>query len=233
MEDEIRALLLKYGIVEVHDTLKRVCQQMYLELGQLYGPTTNIDTAMKVCSLEEKLYIPTPSMRSIMEDMPEEMLEHTEVKPECMPYLDLNNENEKDEETDPVKEVLLPKRVIKKKKAAQEEIQVVPLNELVSTAPAEDQWASEQTRMKAAHRKTIQDKLDELTAKGVDPNTLLTKENLQSWIGEGKTYNSIARDIGLHESIVSKAAKEFGIETKTDRSKIMKWVAKGRRGGKS
>ena len=219
MEDEIRTLLLKYGIVEVHETLKSICQRMYAELGQIYGPSTGIENVVKVCAVgspEPELYPPTPFVESIFAEEP--------------PQLDLNSE---EEEEDTVKEVVLPKRVIKKKKVEQQqEVSIVPLNELVSVVPTEEPWTSEQTRMKAAHRKAIQDKLDELTAKGVDPNTLLTKENLQTWIGEGKTYNSIARDIGLHESVVSKAAKEFGIETKTDRSKIMKWVTKGRRGGK-
>jgi hypothetical protein len=221
MEDDIRALLLKYGIAEVHEALKNVCQRMYCELGQIYGPSTGIENVVKVCAIgspEPGIYLPTPSMQSILAGK----------EP---PQLDLNSE---EEEEDTVKEVVLPKRIIKKKKVEQQqEVSIVPLNELVSVVPTEEPWTSEQTRMKAAHRKAIQDKLDELTAKGVDPNTFLTKENLQTWIGEGKTYNSIARDIGLHESVVSKAAKEFGIETKTDRSKIMKWVTKGRRGGKS
>lgn len=214
MEDDIRALLLKYGIVEVHEALKRVCERMYCELGQIYGPTTTIDSVVKICAMdspEPGLYLPTPSMQSILAGK----------EP---PQLDLNSEEE-----DTVKEVVLPKRVIKKKKVEQEqEVTVVPLNELITPEPPEDSWEADQKRIKDKHRKTIQDKFDELSAKGVDPNALLTKENLEGWLKEGKSYNSIARDVGLHESIVSKAAKDFGLESKVNRGELMRWVTRGK-----
>jgi hypothetical protein len=38
--------------------------------------------------------------------------------------------------------------------------------------------------------------------------------------------------VGLHESVVSRVAKEFGLESKTNRADLMKWVKKGKRGGK-
>ena len=213
MEDDIRALLLKYGIVEVHEALKRVCERMYWELGQIYGPTTNIDSVVKVCAV-------IPESNSIEEapSPPPEFDEEPITEPEA--------EEESEEET--VKEVVLPKRVIKKKKAEQEQVVVVPLNELVKSVEDDDTWTTEQKRIKDKHRKTIQDKFDELSAKGVDPNALLTKENLEGWLKEGKSYNCIARDVGLHESVVSKTAKEFGLESKVNRGELMRWVTRGR-----
>jgi outer membrane biosynthesis protein TonB len=213
MEDDIRALLLKYGIVEVHESLKRVCERMYWELGQIYGPTTNIDSVVKVCAV-------IPESNSIEEapSPPPEFDEEPITEPEA--------EEESEEET--VKEVVLPKRVIKKKKTEQEQVVVVPLNELVKSVEDDDTWTTEQKRIKDKHRKTIQDKFDELSAKGVDPNALLTKENLEGWLKEGKSYNCIARDVGLHESVVSKTAKEFGLESKVNRGELMRWVTRGR-----
>jgi hypothetical protein len=210
MEDEIRALLLKYGVVEVHEALKRVCERMYWELSQIYGPSTGIDSVVRVCSI-----IPETPLVSAIEEPPSPLPESEE-----------ESESEAEEET--VKEVVLPKRVIKKKKAEQEEIVVVPLNELVTAEPSEDSWESDQKRIKDKHRKAIQDKFDELSAKGMDPNALLTKENLQIWLKEGKSYNTIARDVGLHESIVSKTAKEFGLESKVNRGELMRWVTRGK-----
>jgi hypothetical protein len=213
MEDDIRALLLKYGVVEVHEALKNVCQRMYWELGQIYGPSTNIDSALRVCSI-----IPETPLLSAIEEEPPSPPPESDDEP--------ITESEAEEET--VKEVVLPKRIIKKKKAEQEEVIVVPLNELVAAEPNEDSWESDQKRIKDKHRKAIQDKFDELSAKGTDPTTLLTKENLQGWLKEGKTYNSIARDVGLHESVVSKAAKEFGLESKVNRGELMRWVTRGK-----
>lgn len=213
MEDEIRALLLKYGIVEVHEALKSVCQRMYCELGQIYGPSTNIDSAIRVCSI-----IPETPLISSIEQEP----------PTPLPESESESESEAETEEDTVKEVVLPKRIIKKKKAEQEEVNVVPLNELVTAEPTEDSWEADQKRIKDKHRKAIQDRFDELSAKGTDPTTLLTRENLQGWLKEGKSYNSIARDVGLHESIVSKAAKEFGLESKVNRGELMRWVTRGK-----
>ena len=217
MEDDIRALLLKYGIVEVHEALKRVCERMYWELGQIYGPATTIDSVVKVCAV-------IPESNSIEEapspppEFDEEPITESEAEEKSVP--------ESEEET--VKEVVLPKRVIKKKKTEQEQVVVVPLNELVKSVEDEDTWGADQKRIKDKHRKTIQDKFDELTAKGMDPNALLTRENLQRWLSDGKTYNTIARDVGLHESIVSKTAKEFGLESKVNRGELMRWVTRGK-----
>jgi hypothetical protein len=93
-------------------------------------------------------------------------------------------------------------------------------------------WSDKQQDIKDRHRKAIQDKFEELTGKGVDPNALLTKESLEVWLKDGKSYNTIAREVGLHESAVSRVAKEFGLESKTNRADLMKWVKKGKRGGK-
>jgi hypothetical protein len=144
---------------------------------------------------------------------------------------------QQDEESadESAKEIVLPKRVIKKKKAAQDESQPVPLNELVKVTKeptADSLWADKQQDIKDRHRKAIQDKFEELTAQGVDPNTLLTKESLKRWLDDGKSYNTIAREVGLHESVVSRVAKEFGLESKTNRADLMKWVKRGKRGGR-
>lgn len=217
METDIRGLLLKYGPLEVHAAVDRVCRQLYEDLGRLYGPAT-MDSAF----ILSELYEPTPPCSPVKEE-PKPTMEPPPI-PESVVLAEPIE--------DSVKEIVLPKRVIKKKKVNEQEPPVVvPLNELVKTTPMED---DEQKRIKANQRKAVTAKFDELTAKHVDPNTLLTKENLESWLKEGKTYSQIARDhVGLHESIVSKAAKEFGLESKVDRGKVMKWVMKGRRGGKA
>jgi len=227
MDDDIRLLLFKYGIAKVHESLPRICRQMYLELSAIYGPPTTIDTVAIVESppYEDNFIIipPTPSMRSVYEDEAEPP---SPIELEEPPF-------QQDEES--AKEIVLPKRVIKKKKAVQDESQPVPLNELVKVTKeptADSLWVDKQQDIKDRHRKAIQAKFEELTAQDVDPNTLLTKESLKSWLDDGKGYNQIAREVGLHEAAVSKAAKEFGLESKTNRADLMKWVKKGKRGGR-
>lgn len=228
MDDDIRLLLFKYGIAKVHEALPRICRQMYLELEAIYGPPTTIDTVVNVEHPEEHvLFFPsTPSVHSMFEEDEAPFPIELEEPP-------FQQDEESAEES--AKEIVLPKRVIKKKKAVQDESQPVPLNELVKVTkePTTDSlWADKQQDIKDRHRKAIQDKFEELSGKGVDPNMLLTKESLKTWLDDGKSYNTIAREVGLHESVVSKAAKEFGLESKTNRADLMKWVKRGKRGGK-
>jgi len=58
-------------------------------------------------------------------------------------------------------------------------------------------------------------KSKELVSKGVDPETLLTKENLKKWIDiDCLTYAQIARDhVGLSALQVSNIAKGFGFKS--------------------
>lgn len=67
--------------------------------------------------------------------------------------------------------------------------------------------------MKKWQKEMEDKKRKEQEAKGVDPKSLLTKENLQKWYGEeGRTFSYIAREyIGCKDTEVSNAVKTFGI----------------------
>jgi hypothetical protein len=63
----------------------------------------------------------------------------------------------------------------------------------------------------------------ELDAEGINPASLLTKENLQRWIvDEKKTYAAVAREyVGLPDSMVASSAKSFGIQSDTTKKRAM------------
>ena len=63
----------------------------------------------------------------------------------------------------------------------------------------------------------------ELDAQGINPASLLTKENLQKWIvEEKKTFAAVARDyVGLPDSMVSSAAKSYGIHSETSKRRAI------------
>jgi len=63
-----------------------------------------------------------------------------------------------------------------------------------------------------------------LDAQGVNPASLLTKENLQRWIiDEKKTYAAVARDyIGLPDSMIASSAKSFGIQSDASKKRLLK-----------
>ena len=63
----------------------------------------------------------------------------------------------------------------------------------------------------------------ELDGLGINPASLLTKENLQKWIvEEKKTFAAVARDhVGLPDSMVSSAAKSYGIQSETSKRRAI------------
>jgi hypothetical protein len=63
----------------------------------------------------------------------------------------------------------------------------------------------------------------ELDALGINPASLLTKENLQKWIvEEKKTFAAVARDyVGLPDSMISSAAKSYGIQSETSKRRAI------------
>ncbi len=61
---------------------------------------------------------------------------------------------------------------------------------------------------------TVKKKHDELVSQGIKPSSLLTKENLARWLGEGKSYQRIAREhVGLNETIISHTASRYGLSS--------------------
>ena len=80
---------------------------------------------------------------------------------------------------------------------------------------------------KAKHREEVAKKNKELVEKGIKPESLLTKENLTKWLGEGKSYMRIAReDAGLPENQISAMAKQFGLQSDMKKYIVMKKGAK-------
>lgn len=73
----------------------------------------------------------------------------------------------------------------------------------------------------AAKRKEYQDK-------GVDPVSLLTKENLSNWLKQGLTYWQIAEATGCKDSEVSGKAKAFGLQSQMSKYIIAKRSAKSK-----
>ena len=68
--------------------------------------------------------------------------------------------------------------------------------------------------VKDNQKEAVAKKRKELEEKGITAKSLLTKENLQKWIGEGCTYSKIARDYtGCSDAEIAAAAKEYGLQS--------------------
>ena len=76
---------------------------------------------------------------------------------------------------------------------------------------------------KAKHREEVLKKHKELTEKGIKPESLLTKENLTKWLGEGMSYMRIARECtGVAENEIAAVAKTFGLQSDIKKYIVMK-----------
>ena len=78
------------------------------------------------------------------------------------------------------------------------------------------------TITKDDHKALVLKKKLELETKGVLPRSFMTKENLEKWINEGKSYMWIARETGVNDTEVSDYAKTHGLQSKMQRFMIMK-----------
>ena len=101
------------------------------------------------------------------------------------------------------------------------EVEPIPTPEVIAPAPAENTMEQEKKfrspiEMKEFQRQAVEKKHSELQAKGITPESILTKENLTKWIlEEGNSYAWVAREkAGCPETTVSAIAKNYGIISK-------------------
>ena len=71
---------------------------------------------------------------------------------------------------------------------------------------------------KQKHKEEVLKKRKELEEKGIKPESLLTKENLQKWLEDGLSYMRIAREkVGIPENEISTIAKTLGLQSNVKR----------------
>ena len=89
----------------------------------------------------------------------------------------------------------------------------------MSTSTTEKPSFSTLKEAKAWQKGQEEQQRKRLEEQGVNPQSLLTKENLTQWIEEErKGYSVIAREyVGLSEAHIAAAAKEFGIKSSIGR----------------
>ena len=96
------------------------------------------------------------------------------------------------------------------------------LREIILKAKSESAAPGEKFS-KAKHKEDVVKKHKELTEKGIKPESLLTKENLSQWLGEGMSYMRIARElVGVPENEIAAVAKTFGLQSDVKKYIVMK-----------
>jgi hypothetical protein len=119
-------------------------------------------------------------------------------------------------------------RVVKKPCETEAPAVAVALASATHVAHAESGF-SDPKDIKKWQKEQEDKKKRELDAQGINPASLLTKENLQKWIvDDKKTFAFVAREyVGLPDSMVASSAKSFGIQSENSKRRAM--IAAGKR----
>ncbi len=199
LRSELRCLIAKYGLPAVHTEFQSELREMYSYLRQMYEPPKN------------NLVIPVGEVIPDRIATPHHKPLKVAVALAEPPQLDLSAPTD------------IPITVEK------QEAPVDPtLKEVVIQAKKEMAHDSQEKFSKAKHREDVLKKNKELTEKGVKPESLLTKENLTAWLGQGMSYMRIAREqTGVHENEIAAIAKTFGLQSDIKKYIVMKKSNKG------
>lgn len=98
------------------------------------------------------------------------------------------------------------------------EVVIQPKGTVALTGQPQQQptWSKEE------HREAVNKKRAELEEKGIKSMDLMTKENMSNWLGQGLSYQKIARETGVNESEVSALAKTMGLQSKISKMVYLK-----------
>lgn len=190
MESELRSLIGKYGMRAVHEGLMKEMRDTFQYLQCVFEMKNEI--------VSPPAYHTVPTVEVVKDTIPEIL--HTEVDT----HIEEDSLTEEEEEVAP-KDPTVKEITIKDAKA----------KPAILSPPTIDV-----KQQKAKHREEVEKKKQELVAKGVKPESLLTEANLRKWLGDGWSYMKIAKETGVHEVQVTTVAKSFGLQ-----SNISKYVA--------
>ena len=197
MESEVRRLLIEHGVKNVNECVEKVCRSLYEELRKVYEETV---VAVGTPVVEAPPVEKEGRLRIVKKKEPVETLAATEAP------------------GDKVVEVVTLR--VKKKVAAPVEVQQAG-EESDATVPVDvpttyrDKTPEEIKKERYEYRSAVEQKRAQLIEKGINPESLLTRENLETWLNAGMSYQRIAREqTGCHESVISATAKMFGLKSK-------------------
>jgi hypothetical protein len=219
MEGEIRRLVIEYGVKNVKEGIDRVCRTLYEELQGLYGtireePKTEVVAhvqAQEVAVQEEGQTEKREKRLRIVKK--KEPAAEPVVEAAVEPVVDVKP-NEK------VVEVV----TLKIKKKAAPVVAVNQSNEEDDTSTTTSNTSEKKEhpiktpeqikKERLDHRAAVDKKRAEIESQGIIPESLLTKGNLESWIGSGYSYQRIAKELtGCHETTISQIAKSYGLRS--------------------
>jgi hypothetical protein len=198
LTSDLRYLIATHGLPAVHAGLQAEMKSLYEFLRQTYEPPKNNLVIPVADVIPDRIATPHHKPLSTVVEMDPPDLE-----------LSATEEVDLDQETTPVE---VP---VEQKDPS--------LREIILKAKSESLAQPGEKFSKAKHKEEALKKYKELSDKGIKPESLLTKENLSKWLGEGMSYMRIAREVvGVHENEIAAVAKTFGLQSDIKKYIVMK-----------
>ena len=203
LTSDLRYLIATYGLPAVYGELQSEMKTLYEFLRQTYQPPKNNLVIPVAEVIPDRIATPLHKPLSVVVEMqpPEMDLEGPgKEEVECSESAQVSQSSESPgEQKDPT------------------------LREIIVKAKSETTFPPGEKFSKAKHKEDVAKKHKELTEKGIKPESLLTKENLSHWIGEGMSYMRIARElVGVPENEIAAIAKTFGLQSDVKKYIVMK-----------
>lgn len=196
LRKDLRELIAKYGLSVVYGELQSEMRETFDFLRSIYEPPKNNLVIPMGETIPDRIATPhhKPIQAFLTMDPPE---------------LELSASEHTQVETI---------------EAVEEHIQSDPsLKEVIIQAKSEMNKPLGEKFSKARHKEEVLKKHKELTEKGIKPESLLTKENLTKWLGQGMSYMRIAREMtGVPDNEIAAIAKTFGLQSDLRKYVLMK-----------
>lgn len=227
MESEVRRLFLEYGVKNVMSCVNAVSKALYEELKEIYGAVE----VPVVAPIETPMTAEVPEAPEASVEKKERRLRIVKKKEPVEPAVEPVVETSAD----------TPVAVVADEKPGDKVVEVVTLRVKKKVAPpVEVQQTAEESesdsdatvpldgdeprykikspeeikKERLDHRAAVEKKRAELVAQGIVPESLVTKENLEKWLGAGMSYQRIAKELtGCHDAYISTIAKSFGLKS--------------------
>lgn len=220
LKDHLKELISWYSLEQVHTTLDLICKEEFAFLKKLYAPNmTSVPKRVVVAS--------SSSATDASGSVPGPATDASGSVPGSVP---VPLEQQEEPKLRPDAKV----RVVKKPTQDTTPLVAVtpaPTVTVPSPVVTHESGLTDPKDLKKWQKEQEEKKKRELDAEGINPASLLTKENLQRWIvEEKKTYAAVAREyVGLPDSMVASAAKSFGIQSDTTKKRAMIAATKGKK----
>jgi hypothetical protein len=223
LDAELRLLLGKYGMIAVHQSLIHHMAESFAYLQTVFPPAKNeIITPTAHLSPKRSPFCPPSTIAMTRENIPEIVLDSDTIimdddEEETVVQSDPNVKTI--QITNPGKSFQTPVKPVQPSQPPPAPVKPVQLSTQVPPTPVKPVSSSSTPvklspkAQKVAQRESVMAKRKELEAKGINPDSLITKESLEKWLNRGWSYMQIARETGVDAAMITTIAKQNGLES--------------------